>query len=83
MLRIEAALLQAERSKAGAATTRAKARAWRTRRDLFPRHQRRVSTRGRARPAANDHRSDPHGITGTVDIAFCGEPSTSLSLIAR
>jgi hypothetical protein len=29
------------------------------------------------------HRGDPHGITGTVEIAFCGDPSISRSLTAR
>jgi len=29
------------------------------------------------------YRPAPHGITGTVEIAFCGEPSISLSLMAR
>jgi hypothetical protein len=28
-------------------------------------------------------RAAPHGITGTVEMAFCGEPSISLSLIAK
>ena len=29
------------------------------------------------------HRPNPHGITGTVEMAFCGEPSISLSLMGE
>jgi len=29
------------------------------------------------------YRGVPHGMTGTVEMAFCGEPSISLSLMAR
>ena len=32
---------------------------------------------------AHTYRDVPQGMTGTVEIEFCGEPSMSLSLMAR
>jgi len=47
------------------------------------RKRRAVQSPPEASLAGMPHRDAPQGITGTVEIAFCGDPSISRSLTAR